>query len=84
MKIVRTKDFDKAVRKLPKDAQKLYRKQEVLFQEDWRDSRLHTKKLRGMPGFSFRVTRRYRVLFYFTQPGEAVFFDIGHRSTVYE
>lgn len=85
MNVVTTKDFDRALKKIPADARKLYQTQERRFQEDWRDPRLHVKKLHGLAGvFSFRVTRRYRVLFYFTKQEEkAVFFEIGHRKDVY-
>lgn len=85
MTIVTTKDFERALDRLPAEAQSLYQNQEKRFHLDWRDPRLHVKKLRGLPGtFSFRVTRRYRVLFYFIRPEEeVVFFDIGHRKDVY-
>ncbi len=33
--------------------------------------------------FSFRITRRYRVLFAFVEPGTALFATIGHRRDVY-
>jgi mRNA-degrading endonuclease RelE of RelBE toxin-antitoxin system len=45
--------------------------------------RLHIKRIKELPGvFSFRITRRYRVLFYFRN-GEAIFFKIGHRKEIY-
>ena len=85
MKIIVTKDFERSLKKFPSDARKLYQTQRQRFQTDWRDPRLHAKKMHGLPGvFSFRVTRRYRALFYFTkEKREAVFFEIGHRKDVY-
>ena len=68
MEITKTEDFTKSFGKLPRDAQRLYRVQEERFTADWRDSRLHVKKIRQLPhALSFRVTRRYRVFFYFQQ-----------------
>lgn len=85
MRIVATKDFERARKTLPAEAQRLFEQQRQRFLINWRDPRLHVKKLRGLSGtFSFRVTRRYRVLFYFTRlESEAIFFAIGHRKDVY-
>lgn len=66
MKIIKTDDFERAFRKLPKEVQHLYFTQEKRFQENWHDPRLHIKKVRALLfAFSFRITRRYRALFYF-------------------
>lgn len=52
--------------------------------ENWRDPRLHIKKIKGLEhAFSFRVTRSWRVLFYFQDADEAIFFEIDHRRDVY-
>lgn len=84
MEIVKTGDFEKTVVKLPTIAQRLCARQETIFLENWRDVRLHTKKLKGLAyAFSFRITRKYRVLFYFQNPNRAIFFDIDHRKDVY-
>ena len=47
MKILFTDEFRKKFRKLPINIQNLYYKQETIFKEDWRDARLHAKKLKG-------------------------------------
>jgi mRNA-degrading endonuclease RelE of RelBE toxin-antitoxin system len=84
MKIVQTDDFKKALAKLPLSAQKAFVIQESRFVENPRDSRLHIKKLQGLEGvFSFRVTREYRVLFYFHAEKVVIFFAVGHRKDVY-
>ncbi|MBI2033902.1 MAG: hypothetical protein HYT13_02275 [Candidatus Liptonbacteria bacterium] len=84
MVIRRTKDFADAFRKLPREVQRIFHKQEKIFRESWLDSRLHVKRLKDLPGaYSFRVTRRYRVLFYFDRDN-TVFFVIGHRKDIYE
>lgn len=85
MKIVYAKEFVKEFHKLPDSVQRLYRKQETLFQDDWRDSRLQVKKLIHHPfPFSFRITRAYRVLFLFTDPETVLFATIGHRKEIYK
>ena len=84
MTVHKTGDFVRNLKKLPADARKLFAKQENIFKENWLDPRLHTKRVRELPGaYSFRVTRRYRVLFYFRDT-EAVFFAVGHRKDIYE
>lgn len=84
MRIVYAEEFAKQLRKLPPGIQRLYRKQEAIFRQDWRDPRLHVKKLRGEPlTFSLRVTREYRVLFLFVENDVALFATIGHRKDVY-
>lgn len=84
MEIIKTNDFQKAFRKLPREIQQSYTVQEKRFRSDWHDSRLHTKKLVDLPDvFSLRVTRSYRVLFYFQTAQRAIFFEIDHRKDIY-
>jgi len=83
MVIVESKDFSKEMDKLPGEVKKLFRKQKSVFKKNWLDSRLHTKRVKELSGvYSFRITRRYRVLFYFRDE-EAIFFSIGHRKDIY-
>lgn len=85
MKIIYAGEFVKAFKKLPVNVQKLYRKQESIFQKNWKDPRLHTKKLIGHASpFSFRVTREYRVLFSFIDKDTVLMATIGHRSQIYD
>ncbi|OGL67634.1 hypothetical protein A3B21_01425 [Candidatus Uhrbacteria bacterium RIFCSPLOWO2_01_FULL_47_24] len=85
MNIIRTDDFESSFLKLPLEIQRLYSTQAKRFRENWRDPRLHIKKVRGLAHvFSFRITRRYRVLFYFQNAETAIFFDVDHRKDVYE
>ncbi len=85
MKIVFAEEFYKKFQKLPSEIQKIYQRQEQLFRQNWRDSRLHIKKLDGHPlPFSFRITRRYRVLFTFVGAETVLFATIGHRKDTYE
>lgn len=63
MKILYSPQFHKKFHQFPAAVQSLYRKQEKIFLENWKDSRLHVKKLKGYPyGFSFRITRKHRVI----------------------
>lgn len=83
-KIVRTDDFNKQLLKLPKRIGVLCEKQLDILSVNWRDSRLHTKKLKGLDSvFSFRVTREYRALFYFSDSSIIVLFTAEHRKDVY-
>lgn len=84
MTIIRTADFKRIFGRLPKDIQRLYAVQEKRFRENCRDPRLHIKKVSSLArALSFRITRRYRVFFYFQNPDTAIFFDIDHRKDVY-
>ena len=84
MRIVYTVEFQKRFHKLPKRTQAIFRKQEKIFATDWQDSRLHTKKLKqDKLTFSFRLTRQYRVLFVFIDPGQVLFVTVGHRKDIY-
>ena len=84
MNIIRTKDFEQSFAKLPREIKRLYFVQEERFRDNWRDARLHTKRLSGMDSvFSFRVTRNWRVLFYFQNPATAIFFEIDNRKDIY-
>ena len=84
MEIIKTDDFNRVFKKLPRKIQSFYKNQEERFQNNWRDSRLHVKKLRLLSlAFSFRITRNYRVLFYFQNSTTAVFFEVDNRKDIY-
>lgn len=84
MPVQRTAAFEKALKKLPAHAQRLFHRQEDIFRANWLDPRLHTKRIRQLKGvYSIRITRRYRALFYFKQE-EPIFFAIGHRKEIYK
>ncbi|OGF64321.1 hypothetical protein A2Z53_00800 [Candidatus Giovannonibacteria bacterium RIFCSPHIGHO2_02_42_15] len=84
MIILYADEFSKQFFKLPKETQSVFRRQEIIFRKNWRDSRLHTKKLHGHSVlFSFRVTRNYRVLFQFVSENKVLFATIGNRKDIY-
>lgn len=82
--IIETGDFSKKLDKLPENILKIYHKHKRIFSLNWLDARLHTKKLIGSEDYSFRITRNYRVIFYFYEDETVVFVDIGHRKDIYE
>lgn len=83
MLIRKTDDFSRELGELPVEIISIFRKQEAIFRGNWFDARLHVKRLKELNGvYSFRVTRRYRVIFYF-RDNEAVFFKVGHRKDIY-
>jgi mRNA-degrading endonuclease RelE of RelBE toxin-antitoxin system len=85
MKIIYAEEFVKQFQKLPPPIRRLYRQQEALFIRNWRDPRLHVKKLIDHPlPFSFRITRNYRVLFVFINNDQVLFATIGNRKDVYK
>jgi mRNA-degrading endonuclease RelE of RelBE toxin-antitoxin system len=85
MTVIETDDFIRARGKLPTQAQRLYTTQRARFETNLRDPRLHVKKLHGLDDvYSFRVTRNYRVLFYFHTDDAVVFFTISARKNVYK
>ena len=66
MEIIKTDDFLKQFKKLPIEIRNLYEKQEIIFHHNQLDHRLHLKQITILDGVcSFRITRRYRCLFYF-------------------
>jgi mRNA-degrading endonuclease RelE of RelBE toxin-antitoxin system len=84
MNIAYAKEFVKQFNKLPSDIQNVFKKQELLLKNNWRDPRLQTKKLINFPfHFSFRVTRAYRVIFIFSNKNSIILLTIGHRKDVY-
>lgn len=84
MNIVYAEEFIKQLHRLPPPVQRFYRQQESRFRQNWRDPRLHTKRLTNHPlPFSFRITRSYRVIFILVDAETALFATIGHRKDVY-
>lgn len=52
---------------------------------DYRDPRLHTKKLQGLRiEYSFRIRRGYRCIFCFEGGGVIFLIDVAHRKDIYK
>ncbi len=84
MIILHTSNFKKELNPLHFPVRRLFKKQENIFAVNWRDSKLHVKKLKGEPVFSFRITRNYRVLFVILNKDTVFFTNIGHRRDIYD
>jgi len=85
MTVVYSNGFRKNFHKLPASIQRIYRKQEAHFIENWHDQRLHTKKLiTEQSMYSFRITRNYRVIFSFVEEETVLFTSIAHRKSAYQ
>ena len=83
-RVVRTDDFERAFSTLPKYVRELCDAQIAILESDWRDPRLHIKKLREQGGvYSFRITRNYRAQFYFDINDNIIAFDADHRKDSY-
>ncbi|KKU81913.1 MAG: hypothetical protein UY09_C0026G0003 [Parcubacteria group bacterium GW2011_GWA2_47_8] len=80
------KSFEKELRKLPATLVKQTATRIAYLQEDPYHHLLHTKALSGkLAGlYSFRVTRDYRVIFGFIDPGTIWLFRISHRKDIYK
>ena len=84
LSLYKTSDFEEGFKKLPREIKSLFYKQEKIFSNHWLDPRLHVKRIKELSGaYSFRITRRYRVFFYFQNPEKAIFFFVGHRKDAY-
>ena len=84
MTLFYSKEFIRMLERLPASIRLLFIRQEQIVRENWRDSRLHLKQMKGKPiSFSFRITRSYRAFFYFCGPDDAItLYAIGHRKDI--
>lgn len=85
IKIVYTNHFLKSSKNLPLAIQnKLATKLEILQKNPFYPL-LHTKPLTGsLSGFySFRITRDWRVIFYFLDPKTIKLTEVAHRKDIY-
>lgn len=83
MTLFYSKEFVRMLERLPSDICALYLRQEQILRENWRDSRLHLKQMKGKPiTFSFRITRSYRAFFYFRASDEITLYAVGHRKDI--
>jgi len=86
MHIFYDKGFLKAIKSLPKNIHIKLAKQIELLQQNPFHPLLHSKQLSGdLTGFlSFRVTREWRVIFYFKDPETIQLLKIAHRKDIYQ
>ena len=78
------RSFKKRLSKQPEMQERFWKKVEV-FTKDPFDNQLKTHKLSGKlrEVWSFAIDYDCRVLFYFSEKNNAVFFDIGSHDEVY-
>jgi len=82
--IVFSRDFASHFKKLPTPVQSKTDNLIDLLSVDYRDSRLHTKKLHGENNlYSFRASYDYRIIFKFIDSQKIYLLDIKHRKDVY-
>lgn len=82
--IIFTSSALKSVRKLPKTIQSKIEESLEILSIDWRDSRLHVKKLNHKHSlFSFRVGRDYRIIFQFKNINTIKILHAAHRKDIY-
>jgi mRNA-degrading endonuclease RelE of RelBE toxin-antitoxin system len=80
-----TRDFLRHFKKLPRATQIKADSMVSLLAIDFRDSRLHTKKLNAnIDLYSFRIGRDYRAVFRFETGDYIKLLDIRHRKDVYK
>ncbi len=85
MQILYDKNFLKASSALPKNIQTKLAKLLELFSYNPFHPLLHTKHLgEELAGFlSFRITREWRVIFYFKDSNNIHLTNVGHRRDIY-
>jgi addiction module RelE/StbE family toxin len=85
MRLVYSKDFLKQAAKLPKEAQRKLDKLIGLLASDPFHPLLHSKPLSGELSmtYSFRITRDWRVIFYFEDKETIKLLKVGNRKDVY-
>ena len=83
--IILTEEFEKRYRELLPEIQKKAEKQERFFRQNPFHPSLHTEKLypKGKEVWSFRVDRRYRIIFRFLNNDKVLFLTIGPHSWIY-
>lgn len=81
-----TDEFNKHYQKLPKELQKKAEKQESLFRQNPFHPSLHTEKLepKGKQVWSFRIDKKYRIFFRFTNGNKAIFLTVGSHDWIYK
>ena len=85
MEIILEQSFLKSAKKLPVEIKQKLSKLIALLENNPYHPFLHTKKLVGeLAGqFSFRITRDWRVIFYFKNPETISILEVKHRRDIY-
>lgn len=84
-KVTYTKNFVSHFKRLPYSVQIKTDEQVSMLMIDFRDSRLHSKKLQSNTDlYSFRIGRDYRCIFMFEHGNTIKLIDIQHRKDIYK
>ena len=85
LEIIVTEEFTLQYQRLSASIQKKAEKQEKIFQSNPFHPSLHTEKLqpRGRQVWSFRIDRKYRVVFRFLGDRRVLFLVVGPHAWVY-
>lgn len=80
-----TKEFENNYKELPTAIKAKVEKQEQLFRKNPFHPSLHTEKLepKNRQVWSFRIDKKYRVIFNFIDNNKVVFVNIGHHGWIY-
>ena len=83
--LVVTNEFISQYQKLPGSIQKRAEKQEAIFQENPFHPSLHTEKLepKGRQVWSFRIDKKYRIIFRFLSGKQVLLLAVGPHDWVY-
>jgi mRNA-degrading endonuclease RelE of RelBE toxin-antitoxin system len=86
MRIILTEEFEKQYFRLPNYMQLKAEKQQIIFANNPFHPSLHTEKLtpKSKNVWSFRVDKRYRVIFKFAGDDKVYFLTIGPHDWVYK
>lgn len=86
MEIVITKEFKRRYSDLPRVIQQRAEKQEKLFYNNPHHPSLHTEKLepKNKEVWSFRIDKRYRIIFRFIGGNKVLFLTVGPHDWIYK
>jgi len=85
LEIVITEEFEKRYQQLPKNIKRKAEKQEKIFRNNPFHPSLHTEKLmtKRKNIWSFRIDKKYRIIFRFLDKNRVVFLTVGPHDWVY-
>ena len=86
MEIIVAWEFKEAYNHLPKQIQSKAKKQEKIFRDNPFHPSLHTEKLvpKSKEVWSFRIDKRYRIIFRFLDRNKIVFLTVGPHDWIYK
>lgn len=85
MEILVAREFETNYAKLSEKIKDKFEKKERIFKSNPFHSSLHTEKLapKVKQVWSFRIDKKYRIIFQFISKDKVVFLNIGHHHWIY-